>query len=174
MSSGQTPDSRPRLGQRLRMRLAAVVMAAAAVLGFAALGPLTATASATVYDQACSSNGVCPAGENDAVNAANFWEQAPHGHWPTARAWEYTGHTWIYHGGRYYDYDRQLRNYGSNYYGAADTTLYNGPYYEYDVYGHTSTSASRGAARLVRNSVTGDVFFSPDHYSNFYYIGTWN
>ncbi|WP_222869756.1 ribonuclease domain-containing protein [Actinomadura decatromicini] len=103
-------------------------------------------ASATVYNSCTISR--C----SDGRYAASVW--AGKG-WPSSSGW----YTWPdgrynYTGGVYHNYDGQLPASAS--------------YHEYDVYSRAK-GASRDAYRIVHGS-TGAVYFSPDHYSNFYKI----
>lgn len=75
---------------------------------------------------------------------------------PTARAW----YAWPYGqynfaGGRFYNREGQLPS--------------GHTFYEYDVYPRPQ-GAARDAHRIVRDVTTGVVWYSPDHYANFYRI----
>ncbi|GII97459.1 ribonuclease domain-containing protein [Sinosporangium siamense] len=125
----------------LRLRLAVVVAAAALAVPVGGAAP----AAATVHP-ACTHRD-CPA----AYTANSGWGRLGY---PTTRAW----HAWPYgqanfSGGRYRNLNRQLPA--------------GGVYYEYDV-NPRRQGARRDAYRLVRDSGTGTVWFSPDHYNDFY------
>ncbi|GAA2518705.1 ribonuclease domain-containing protein [Streptomyces longisporus] len=47
----------------------------------------------------------------------------------------------------------------------------NSPYVEYDIDYYGSAGASRNARRLVRNTRSGNVYATFDHYNSFYYLG---
>lgn len=121
---------------------AAVTVVAACALGVAVNVP----ANATVYDSCTISR--C----SDGRYAASVWGGKG---WPSTQGW----YSWPdglhnYTGGVYHNYDGQLPASAS--------------YHEYDVYSRTKGS-SRDAYRIVHSS-TGAVYFTPDHYSNFYRI----
>ncbi|WP_436499409.1 ribonuclease domain-containing protein [Actinokineospora sp. HUAS TT18] len=112
-----------------------------------------ATASATesgvtsVYPT-CAISG-CTA----AKTAYNGWKTLG---FPTARNW----YVWPYGqynfaGGRFYNREGQLPS--------------GHTFYEYDVHPR-ARGAARDAHRIVRDVTTGVVWYSPDHYSNFYRI----
>ena len=101
-------------------------------------------ASATVYNSCTISR--C----DDGRSAASEW--AGQG-WPSSKGWySWPDGLYNYTGGVYHNYDGQL---------PAGAT-----YHEYDVYSRQK-NASRDAYRIVHAS-TGAVYFTPDHYSNFY------
>ncbi|NDU71549.1 ribonuclease N [Actinomadura sp. DSM 109109] len=121
-------------------RAAVTLVAAACATGVTATVP----AGATVYNSCTVSR--C----SDGRYAASVW--AGKG-WPSGSGW----YTWPdgrynYTGGVYHNYDGQLPS------GAS--------YHEYDVYSR-SKGAARDAYRIVHGS-TGTVYFSPNHYSDFY------
>ncbi|SPT51464.1 ribonuclease domain-containing protein [Actinomadura madurae] len=134
------------LGKRSRpswpTRAAVTLVAATCATGVVVDVP----ASATVYDSCTISR--C----SDGRYAASVWGGKG---WPSSAGW----YSWPdglsnYTGGVYHNYDGQL---------PAGAT-----YHEYDVYSRTEGS-SRDAYRIVHSS-TGTVYFTPDHYSNFYRI----
>ncbi|WP_433479246.1 ribonuclease domain-containing protein [Spirillospora sp. CA-142024] len=123
-------------------RAAVTLVAATCAMGVAANVP----ASATVYNS-CT---ISPC--SDGRDAASVW--AGKG-WPSTSGWySWPDGRYNYTGGVYHNYDGQLPTSAS--------------YHEYDVYSR-ARGASRDAYRIVHSS-TGTVYFSPDHYSNFYKI----
>ena len=123
-------------------RAAATLVAATCATGVTANVP----ASATVYGSCTISR--C----SDGRYAASVW--AGKG-WPAASGWySWPDGLYNYSGGVYHNYDGQLPS--------------SATYHEYDVYSRNK-GASRDAYRIVHGS-TGAVYFSPDHYSNFYKI----
>ena len=88
-----------------------------------------------------------------AATAYNGWEQRG---FPTRRGWySWSGGKCSYAGGEYYNYDGQLPS--------GDT------FWEYDVYPRTC-GAHRDAYRIVVDGDTGQAWYSPDHYADFYEI----
>ena len=126
-------------------RIIVLAAALAAVLGLSALsGP---AANAAVYGS-CSISG-CSA----AASADSTWSSLGY---PTSRGWyDWPNGQCSYAGGEYYNYDGQLPS--------GDT------FYEYDVYPR-SCGAHRDAYRIVVDFNTGTVWYSPDHYSDFYQL----
>ncbi|MES9538506.1 ribonuclease domain-containing protein [Spirillospora sp. NPDC049024] len=123
-------------------RAAATLVAATCATGVTANVP----ASATVYGSCTISR--C----SDGRYAASVW--AGKG-WPATSGWySWPDGLYNYTGGVYHNYDGQLPS--------------SATYHEYDVYSRNK-GASRDAYRIVHGS-TGAVYFSPDHYSNFYKI----
>ncbi|POM27764.1 ribonuclease [Actinomadura rubteroloni] len=121
-------------------RAAVALVAAVSVTGAVSTVP----ANATVYGSCTISR--CA----DGSYAASVW--AGKG-WPSTSGWyTWPDGKWNYTGGVYHNYDGQLPS------GAT--------YHEYDVYSRAK-GASRDAYRIVHSS-TGAVYFSPDHYANFY------
>ncbi|NUR57193.1 MAG: ribonuclease N [Catenulispora sp.] len=104
-------------------------------------------ANAAVYNS-CTISG-CSA----ANSANNTWSSYGY---PTSRGWyDWPDGECSYAGGEYYNYDGQLPS--------GDT------FYEYDVYPRTC-GAHRDAYRIVVDFNTGQVWYSPDHYSDFYQL----
>jgi len=126
-------------------RIIVLIAALAAVLGVSAVaGPV---ANAAVYNS-CTISGCSAA---DSANAT--WSSFGY---PTSRGWyDWPNGKCSYAGGEYYNYDGQLPS--------GDT------FYEYDVYPRTC-GAHRDAYRIVVDFNTGTVWYSPDHYSDFYQL----
>ncbi|MBW8481200.1 ribonuclease domain-containing protein [Actinomadura parmotrematis] len=117
-----------------------VTVAAAASIG----GAVAVPAEATVYSSCTLST--CSAGRS----AATTW--AAKG-WPSTKGWySWPDGEYNYTGGVYHNYDGQL---------PAGAT-----YHEYDVYSRAK-GAARDAYRVIHSS-TGAVYFTPDHYADFY------
>ncbi|GLY65330.1 ribonuclease domain-containing protein [Amycolatopsis taiwanensis] len=108
---------------------------------------LTTPASAAVYNT-CSVSGC-----STAKTAYNGWQQLGFPRTSGWYAWPYGSYN--YTGGRFYNREGQLP--------AGDT------FYEYDV-NPRPKGAARDAERIVRDVNTGVVWYSPDHYANFYRI----
>ena len=124
-------------------RLLAVIAASTAVLGVSAIE--SPAANAAVYSS-CHISG-CSA----AASANSTWSSMDY---PTSRGWyDWPNGECSYAGGEYYNDDGQLPS--------GDT------FYEYDVYPR-SCGAHRDAYRIVVDINTGEVWYSPDHYSDFY------
>ncbi|MEV6238508.1 ribonuclease domain-containing protein [Lentzea sp. NPDC051838] len=124
-------------------RLLAALAIVVSVLGVTtAVAP---AADATVYSSCTQSR--CSA----ARNARDIW--AGKG-WPTSSGW-YSWPTgqYNYTGGTFQNRERQL---------PLDHT-----YSEYDVYPR-ARGAARDAYRIVRDRTNGVVYFSPNHYTDFY------
>ncbi|MET9629570.1 ribonuclease domain-containing protein [Lentzea sp. NPDC006480] len=102
-------------------------------------------ADAAVYGSCTQSR--CSA----ARSARDIWASKG---WPTSSGW-YSWPTgqYNYTGGTFSNRERQLP--------------LNDTYSEYDVYPR-ARNAARDAYRIVRDRNNGVVYFSPDHYSNFY------
>jgi ribonuclease T1 len=123
-------------------RAAVTIVAATSVTGVVATVP----AEASVYNSCTMSR--CA----DGRYAASVW--AGKG-WPSSAGWySWPDGKYNYTGGVFYNREGQLPS------GAT--------YHEYDVYSR-ARGASRDAYRIVHSSA-GTVWFSPDHYSNFYKI----
>lgn len=121
-------------------RAAVTLAAASCAMGVTANVP----AGATVYDSCTISR--CA----DGRDAASVW--AGKG-WPSTSGWySWPDGQYNYTGGVYHNYDGQL---------PSGTT-----YHEYDVYSRPK-GASRDAYRIVHGS-SGTVYFSPNHYTDFY------
>jgi hypothetical protein len=87
----------------------------------------------------------------DARSASSIW--ASNGY-PTSRGWySWPDGRYNFTGGRFYNREGELPS------GAT--------YYEYDVYSRAK-GASRDAYRIVVNRRSGVVWFSPNHYTDFY------
>ncbi|UVS80311.1 ribonuclease [Actinokineospora sp. UTMC 2448] len=113
----------------------------------ALLSTVVAPASAAVYSS-CTISG-CDA----ARTAYSGWRELG---FPTSRGW----YAWPYGqynfaGGRFYNREGQLPS--------------GHTFYEYDTHPRPY-GASRDARRIVRDVTTGVVWYSPDHYGNFYRI----
>ena len=127
--------------KRLTLTLTALV----SLLGVAAT--ITPTANATVYNSCTMSR--CAA----AASANSTWQSMSY---PSSRGWyNWPNGQCNYAGGTYYNDDGQLPNGDS--------------FQEYDVYPR-SCGAHRDAYRIVVDMNTGVVWFSPDHYSDFYQL----
>lgn len=105
------------------------------------------TAVADVYPS-CTISGC-----EDAETAIDGWGEL---NWPTNRGW----HAWPYgednfSGGEYHNYEGELPE--------------GHTYQEYDVYPRPEGD-SRDAHRIVRDVDTGDVWYTPDHYNDFYVV----
>lgn len=125
-------------------RLLVAFTAIAATLSITAV---TSPAYATVYDSCTMSR--CA----DAASADSTWSSLGY---PTSRGWvSWPSGGCSYAGGEYYNYDGQLPS--------GDT------FYEYDVYPR-SCGAHRDAYRIVVDFDTGAVWFSPNHYTDFYQL----
>lgn len=87
----------------------------------------------------------------DARAARTTWQAKGY---PTSAGWySWPDGRYNYTGGRFYNREGQLPG------GAT--------YYEYDVYSR-ARGAARDAYRIVVNRSTGAVWFSPNHYTDFY------
>lgn len=133
----------PRLTwtKRLTLALTAVV----SMFGLALVA--APAANATVYGS-CNISG-CDA----AASANSTWQSMGY---PSSRGW----YNWpdgecSYAGGTYYNDDGQLPSGDS--------------FQEFDVYPR-ACGAHRDAARIVVDMDSGTVWFSPDHYSDFYQL----
>ncbi|MGW5051846.1 ribonuclease domain-containing protein [Actinokineospora sp. NPDC004072] len=117
-----------------------------ALLG-ALLSTLVAPAAATVYP-------TCAVAGCDAARIAYVtWRQLG---FPTARGWyPWPQGQYNFAGGRFYNREGQL---------PTDHT-----FYEYDTHPRPE-GAQRDARRIVRDVTTGDVWYSPNHYSDFYLL----
>jgi hypothetical protein len=126
-------------------RFVVVLAALASALTVSALE--SPAANAAVY-------GSCAvAGCDDAAAANSGWSALGY---PTSRGWyDWSDGLCNYAGGEYYNYDGQLPS--------GDT------FYEYDVYSR-NCGDHRDAYRIVVDFTTGAVWYSPDHYSDFYQL----
>ncbi len=136
-------QSRPR--SPWTKRLVALIAALTVLLGLSAA---TGTAANAAVYGSCDISG-CSA----AASAESTWSSLGY---PTSRGWyDWPNGECSYAGGEYYNYDGQLPS--------GDT------FYEYDVYPR-SCGAHRDAYRIVVDFNTGTVWYSPDHYSDFYQL----
>ena len=139
------------LGRQWSGRLVlGLAMIAAMLVGPAVVAPelsprLTPAAEASVFSSCTISR--CA----DARSARSGWQSRGY---PTSRGWySWSGGLSNYAGGRHMNYEGQLPT--------------NGTYYEYDVYPRRQ-GAARDAYRIVVNRGTGAVWFTPNHYADFY------
>ncbi len=133
--------SRPAWARRLTVTLTALV----SLLGLAAV--VTPAANATVHNSCTMSD--CA----DANSADSTWQSMGY---PGSRGWyDWPNGECNYAGGTYYNDDGQLPGGDS--------------FQEFDVYPR-SCGAHRDAYRIVVDMNTGEVWFSPDHYSDFYQL----
>lgn len=125
-------------------RFLVAVIAVASVFGLSTvISPAQATVYGSCYISRCS----------DAAAANSTWSDMGY---PTSRGWySWPGGLCNYAGGRYYNYEGELPS--------GDI------YYEYDVYPR-SCGASRDAYRIVVDFNDGRVWFSPNHYTDFYQL----
>jgi hypothetical protein len=132
--------SRPSRAKRLGVVLAALV-------SLSGMPAVTGPAHASVHRTCAISR--CP----DAVSANSVWASMGY---PTARGWygRPDGRCG-FAGGRYQNRERELPG--------GDI------YYEYDVYPR-SCGAARDAYRIVVDFTTGGVWFTPNHYTDFYQL----
>lgn len=137
--------TQPRLRPSLIKRLIILIAVLASALS---LSVATGTAAhASVYGS-CDISGC-----SDAASANSTWQSMGY---PTSRGWyDWPDGLCNFAGGEYYNNDGQLP--------AGDT------FYEYDVYSR-SCGAHRDAVRIVVDINTGTVWYSPDHYSDFYQL----
>ncbi|WP_223189706.1 ribonuclease domain-containing protein [Nonomuraea terrae] len=130
-----------RPGPAWPLRLAVVLAALVSLVGLAGVVP----ANADVYGSCTMSR--CA----DARAARSVWQSKGY---PTSAGWySWPDGRYNYTGGRFYNREGQL---------PAGAT-----YHEYDVYSR-ARGAARDAYRIVVNRSTGAVWFSPDHYTDFY------
>lgn len=134
---------RPR--QTWTTRLAVTITAVVSVLGLSTA--ITPPAQATVFSSCTISR--CP----DARSANTIWKSKAY---PGTRGW----YSWpngqcSFAGGTYRNLERQLPSGHS--------------FREFDVYPR-ACGASRDAFRIVVDMTTGVVWFSPNHYTDFYRI----
>jgi hypothetical protein len=135
--------------QRLRLswtkRLAVAFAATASAVTVTVIA--SPAANAAVYDS-CT-----VAGCSDAESANSTWASMSY---PSSRGWyDWPDGECNYAGGEYYNYDGQLPS--------GDSFL------EYDVYPR-ACGDHRDAYRIVVDTNTGAVWYSPDHYSDFYQL----
>jgi hypothetical protein len=132
-----------RIGLSWTKRLAVAFAATASAVTVTVIA--SPAANATVYNS-CTISGC-----SDAVSANSIWSSMSY---PSSRGW----YNWPdgecnYAGGTYYNDDGQLPSGDS--------------FQEFDVYPR-SCGAHRDAVRIVVDMNTGQVWYSPDHYSDFY------
>lgn len=126
-------------------RFAVLLAAIASVLSLSAIN--SPAANAAVYST-CSISGC-----SDAASANSTWSDLGY---PTNRGWvDWPDGQCSYAGGEFYNNDGQLPS--------GDT------FYEYDVYPR-ACGAHRDAYRIVVDSNTGAVWYSPNHYTDFYQL----
>jgi hypothetical protein len=134
-------DKRLTWTKRLTLALATL----ASVLGLALV--TSPVANATVHDT-CTISG-CSA----AASANSTWQSMGY---PSARGWyDWPNGQCSFAGGTYYNNDGQLPSGDS--------------FQEFDVYPRTC-GAHRDAYRIVVDIDSGVVWYSPDHYSDFYQL----
>lgn len=134
---------RPRLTWTKRLTLTLIAMVS--MLGLAAVA--TPAANATVYNS-CTMSGCA-----DASSANSIWQSQGY---PATRGWyNWPNGQCNFAGGQYYNYDGQLPSGDS--------------FQEYDVYPR-ACGAHRDAYRIVVDMNTGVVWFSPNHYTDFYQL----
>ncbi|MFF2076106.1 ribonuclease domain-containing protein [Kitasatospora sp. NPDC058162] len=126
-------------------RFAVFAAAVASVLGMSvAYSP----AASAAVDNSCTIAG-CSA----AASANSTWSS---GGYPTSRGWyNWPNGQCSFAGGQFYNNDGQLP--------AGDT------FYEYNVYPR-ACGARRDAYRIVVDANTGVVWYSPNHYADFYQL----
>ncbi|GLW99072.1 ribonuclease domain-containing protein [Microtetraspora sp. NBRC 16547] len=123
------------------VRLTIVLAAIASLTSAVGIAPANASVYGSCTISRCS----------DARSANSIW--AAKGY-PTSSGWySWPDGNYNYTGGRFYNREGQLPS------GAT--------YYEYDVYSRAK-GAARDAYRIVVNRSTGAVWFSPNHYTDFY------
>ncbi|MFJ9782726.1 ribonuclease domain-containing protein [Amycolatopsis sp. NPDC101161] len=133
---------RSRRSWAMRLGVLAGVIASTAGISSA-----TTTAMASTYDS-CTISG-CSA----ARSANSIWQSDGY---PGSRGWyDWPNGQCNFAGGTYYNNDGQLPGGDS--------------FQEYDVYPRTC-GAHRDAYRIVVDLDTGEVWYSPDHYSDFYHL----
>jgi hypothetical protein len=130
-----------RSGRSWAVRLTLAITAFVSLIGLVGITP----ANASVYNSCTISR--C----SDARSANSTWASKGY---PTSSGWySWPDGRYNYTGGRFYNREGQLPS------GAT--------YYEYDVYSR-ARGAARDAYRIVVNRSTGVVWFSPNHYTDFY------
>lgn len=128
-----------------KKRLAVTVTIVVSMLGLALVA--TPAANATVVSS-CTISGCA-----DASSANSTWQSLGY---PSSRGWvNWPNGQCNFAGGTYYNYDGQLPSGDS--------------FQEFDVYPR-ACGAHRDAYRIVVDMNTGTVWFSPDHYSDFYQL----
>lgn len=125
-----------------------LALALTTLLSLLGLAVLTSPAAQATVHNSCTISG-CSA----AASANSTWESMGY---PSQRGWyDWPNGQCSYAGGTYYNNDGQLPGGDS--------------FQEFDVYPR-SCGAHRDAARIVVDTDTGAVWFSPDHYSDFYQL----
>ncbi|ETK31402.1 ribonuclease domain-containing protein [Microbispora sp. ATCC PTA-5024] len=131
----------PRRRPSWPARLAVLIAAITSMTVLVGVAP----AGASVYSSCTISR--C----SDARYANSVWASKGY---PTSSGWySWPDGRYNYTGGRFYNREGELPS------GAT--------YYEYDVYSRAK-GAARDAYRIVVNRSTGAVWFSPNHYTDFY------
>ncbi|WP_194917386.1 ribonuclease domain-containing protein [Catenulispora rubra] len=134
-----------RLGLSWTKRLAVALAATASTLTVTVIA--SPAANATVYNS-CTSSGCA-----DAASANSIWSSM---NYPSSRGWyDWPDGECNYAGGTYYNDDGQLPSGDS--------------FQEFDVYPRRC-GAHRDAVRIVVDMNTGQVWYSPDHYADFYVL----
>ncbi|WP_220040701.1 ribonuclease domain-containing protein [Streptomyces tateyamensis] len=124
-------------------RFAVMLAAVTSLLSVSVL--VSPAANAAVYSS-CQLSGCAAAADADST-----WSSYGY---PTSRGWyDWPDGECSYAGGQFSNYEGQLPS--------GDT------YYEYDV-NPRACGAHRDAVRIVVDFTTGAVYYSPDHYANFY------
>lgn len=125
---------------------------------------------------------------HDMLEGTLLWEdmQWPNWHniadrgWHTANAWydsiRQTNYVQrIFTGGRYQDNEGRLRRFLNSGMAGDDSRDYTGTFQEYNTTIYTVPGSSadprRDARRVVRAILTGDTWWTNDHYSTFNYMG---
>lgn len=126
--------------------LVKLLVAAFAVLGLLGGGLVTAPAANAAVYSSCTPSGCAEARDSNAIWASMGY--------PRTRGWyDWPDGQCNYAGGTYNNYEGELPD--------------NHSYLEYDVTPR-ACGAARQAYRLVVDRTAGTVYFSPDHYGNFY------
>ncbi|GAA3233945.1 ribonuclease domain-containing protein [Actinocorallia longicatena] len=124
-------------------RTVVTLTAASTLTGVVAVSPAHAAVYSTCTISRCA----------DARSAKSIWSGKGY---PVSAGWyAWTGGKYNYTGGTFQNREGQLPS----------VTL--GTYHEYDVYAR-ARGAARDAYRIVVNRSTGTVWFSPNHYTDFY------
>ncbi len=139
---------------RFVRNLSLAALLAALFAGFVAPTAAAASVAAPSAPTITSVHDYCDlSGCDDALDAYYGWDDLG---WPTNRTWYYWGDgLYNFSGGVYKNLEGELP--------AGDH------FQEYDVYPRDE-GAPRDAHRIILDVDTGDCWYSPDHYSNFYEI----
>ncbi|MET8848597.1 ribonuclease domain-containing protein [Amycolatopsis sp. NPDC004625] len=122
-------------------------VAAAVMMSTAGIAAAATPANASTFDS-CTISGC-----SDARSANSTWEADGY---PGSRGWyDWPNGQCNFAGGTYYNNDGQLPSGDS--------------FQEYDVYPRTC-GAHRDAYRIIVDMNSGEVWYSPDHYSDFYHL----